>query len=81
MSSFACFRLSFKASEILNIQISPAGHFLVKICFILVQLCEQKFVGEFNSFGRKNDAAALFYPYIVISNWTIFSVLYYYHKP
>ena len=54
-SIFACFELSFKAFEIFNFQFSPAGHFLVKIYFILVQICEQKFIRGFNPLGGKND--------------------------
>ena len=45
--------------KVLNPQFSPAGQFLVEIPKILVELCEQTFLCDFNLFIGKNDATAL----------------------
>ena len=55
---FVCFELIFKESESFKLLIHPCGALhLVKI---LVQLCEQKFIGDFNPLSGKNRAAALY---------------------
>ena len=57
--SFVCFKLSFKVSGSLKLPIFPCGAlFLFDIPKILVQLCEPKFLCDFNLFVGIYNAMA-----------------------
>ena len=72
ISSFACFKISFKGSKIVNFKISRLWDTIFsQNLFRFRKLCEVNFIGDFNSLAGENDATALFYQYIITSYWTV----------